>query len=199
MAEKRAQVERLQDRANKFISAVGEALAPEQIKSIKETMLRLDLAIEAGNDKDAASLEGQLREQLIELDQDVELQKAMTRSHNASRSDEYGNPGRSHSHVSQDDEFESGLVIRAGGLGDQRQQELALPLSVQSLGFNRKEDLSDYPPEVSALTNPRSMDLDEELEMKDPTRDMSFSHETYDAAAKDEEFDVTSIPPPPPV
>src|SRR5690606_5736824 len=75
-AEKRAHIERLQDEANKLIAAIGEALGPERIKLLKETMLRLDLAIEAGDDRNYQALEQQLREHMSEYTQDVELQEA---------------------------------------------------------------------------------------------------------------------------
>jgi molecular chaperone DnaK len=203
VAEKRAQVDRLQDRANKFVAAVGESLAPEQIKAVKETMLRLDLAIEAGNDKEAIALEGQLRDQLADFEQDVELQKAIARSHTASRSDEFGGSGRSPSHVSrieEADEIEAIRIMKADAFGLQKATDTALPSAAQTLVVVDQAGATEYNPDASSLSGNDAEDLDLDLEEQEkaPSFDLSFDHETYDAAARDEDFDVNSVPPPPP-
>ncbi len=204
VAEKRAQVERLQDRANKFIAAVGDALSPEQVKAVKETMLRLDLAIEASNDKEAAALEGQLRDQTVDFEQDMELQKAMARSHAASRTDEHGGSERSPSHVSrieEPDDIETIRVLKAEAFGVPRTVDIALPSAATSLAAAEPAEVteSNRSPASSPWSGGEQVDPDLEEGQKGPSYGLSFSHDTYDAAARDDEFDVNAVPPPPPV
>jgi len=183
-AEKRAHIEHLQDNANKLIAAVGEELGPERIKMLKETMLRLDLALEAGNEKDANALEAKLREYMAESELDTDLQRALLRSQAASRTEEFSTRGIY-------------LGSQAEELEDHEPMEISQAGDLDNLKSHHEDSPSDIRPTVGKLIpEDENESLDESLES--PKHSLSFTHDKYDEAADSDDIDVQSIPPPPP-
>jgi molecular chaperone DnaK len=190
-AEKRAHIERLQDEANKLIAAIGEALGPERIKLLKE----------AGDDRNYQALEQQLREHMSEYTQDVELQEALHRSQAASRSEEFST-GRSTSRFEEQEDFEPIKISPQEKLQERAPEppvKTREPEPVEASEPEEQDILTgrQWAPAVPLYEGEEDQTEDEALKVAE--YELSFTHEKYDEAAQDGEFDVNAIPPPPPV
>ncbi|MCB2156198.1 molecular chaperone DnaK [bacterium] len=78
-ADRRARAARLSDLANRTIAAVGDAMTDEDLKRLKEGLLKLDLAIEAQKDVEVDTLEAEIQELLQDYQENYELHLALNR------------------------------------------------------------------------------------------------------------------------
>lgn len=76
-AERRSQSERLQERANKVIAAAADIITEDHLKSLKENMLRLDLAIEAMDEQRMRLIEEKIESLVIDYENNSDVARAL--------------------------------------------------------------------------------------------------------------------------
>lgn len=76
-AERRAKSERLQERANKVISAAADIITEEHLKALKENMLRLDLAIESMDEQRMTQIEDKIESIVIDYENNADVARAL--------------------------------------------------------------------------------------------------------------------------
>ncbi len=75
---RRAKAERMQARANAVIDAAADIIEEEHLKSLKENMLRLDLAMEAMDEGRMSLIEDELEAIVLDYEQNAGIQRALS-------------------------------------------------------------------------------------------------------------------------
>ncbi|MDK2970734.1 MAG: molecular chaperone DnaK [Candidatus Sumerlaeota bacterium] len=84
-AERRQKAERVQDRANKLIEGLGDLVTEADLRILKESMIRLDFAMEAMDERTMSELEEKIREVCELYEANEELARVLSRKLEESR------------------------------------------------------------------------------------------------------------------
>ncbi len=76
-SQRRSKAERLQARANSIIEAAADVMEEEHLKSLKENMLRLDLAMEAMDEARMSTIEDAIETIVIDYERNADIQRAL--------------------------------------------------------------------------------------------------------------------------
>ncbi len=188
----RQTAERLEDRANKYIVALADIISEEHVKQLKESMLKLDLAMDKMDEREMKAHEDKIEEILADYENNAELHRALRAQMSGQLGDQQAITSPGSSGKSARDMFHSELM--------HSQSEVPKP---QGPNSPSKANIPSQPPPPQPAGLESEMEEDEEDsidwgEDDPPTRPMSSIELEQMAAESRQDLPKIESPPSPP-
>ncbi|MBX3730745.1 MAG: molecular chaperone DnaK [Candidatus Sumerlaeia bacterium] len=190
-AERRQKAERIQDRANKLIEALGDLVTEADLKKMKESMIRLDFAMESRDERQMAGLE----ETILEIVDLYESNEELARVLNQNLEERLQKAAQS-----------SGLMDSS--TAPKQRSKKTTPAPQEELSSEPEWEYEPIPSEDAGLPEAEEPEIAPEPPAPPPAPRLPWMPPPYGAkptqpvapepANQHSEFDPTALPPPPP-